>query len=54
MIEIDNYMAVTSEMSLSISSLKTPDGDSFQTDISITGNTANITCLLYTSDAADE
>ena len=41
-IEIDNYMAVTSEMSLSISSLKTPDGDSFQTDISITGNTANI------------
>ena len=42
MIEIDNYMAVTSEMSLSISSLKTPDGDSFQTDISITGNTDNI------------
>ena len=42
-IEIDNYMAVTSEMSLSIPSLKTPDGNSFQTNISITGNTANIT-----------
>ena len=42
-IEIDNYMAVTSEMSLSIPSLKMPDGNNFQTDISIAGNTANIT-----------
>jgi len=42
-IEIDNFMAVTSEMSLSIPSLKMPDGNNFQTDISIAGNTANIT-----------
>ena len=42
-IEIDNYMAVTSEMSLSIPSLKTTDGNNFQTNISIAGNTANIT-----------
>ena len=42
-IEIDNYMAVTSEMSLSIPSLKTPDGNNFQTNISIAGNTDNIT-----------
>ena len=42
-IDIDNYMAVTSEMSLSIPSLKTPEGNNFQTNISISGNTADIT-----------
>ena len=41
-IDIDNYMAITSEMNLSIPSLKTPDGSNFQTSI-------NIGCLLYTS-----
>jgi len=42
-IDIDNYMAVTSEMSLSIPSLKTPEGNNFQTNISIAGNTTDIT-----------
>jgi len=36
-------MAVTSEMSLSIPSLKTPEGNNFQTNISIAGNTTDIT-----------
>ena len=34
-IDIDNYMAITSEMNLSIPSLKTPDGSNFQTSINI-------------------
>ena len=42
-IDIDNYMAVSSEMVLSIPSLITPDGNNFQTSISITGNTTDIT-----------
>ena len=41
-IEIDNYMEVTSQMNLTIPSLKTPSGDSFQTSIDISGNTADI------------
>ena len=41
-IEIDNYMEVTSQMNLTIPSLKTPSGDSFQTSIDIAGNTADI------------
>ena len=41
-IEIDNYMGVTSQMNLTIPSLKTPSGDSFQTSIDIAGNTADI------------
>jgi len=41
-IDIDNYMEVTSEMVLSIPSLKTPDGNNFQANISIAGNTTNI------------
>ena len=42
-INIDNYMAVTSEMNLSIPSLKMPNGNNFQTSISIAGNSNNIT-----------
>ena len=41
-IEIDNYMEVTSQMNLTIPSLKTPSGDSFQISIDIAGNTADI------------
>ena len=41
-IEIDNYMEVTSQMNLTIPSLKTPSGNSFQTSIDIAGNTADI------------
>ena len=41
-IEIDNYMEVTSQMNLTIPSLKTPSGNSFQTSIDISGNTADI------------
>ena len=41
-IEIDNYMEVTSQMNLTIPSLKTPEGESFQTSIDIAGNTADI------------
>ena len=41
-IEIDNYMALGSEMSLTIPSLKTSAGNDFQTSISISGNTADI------------
>ena len=41
-IEIDNYMEVTSQMNLTIPSLKTPTGNSFQTSIDIAGNTADI------------
>ena len=42
-INIDNYMAVTSEMILSIPSLKMPNGNNFQTSISIAGNSNNQT-----------
>ena len=41
-IEIDNYMEVTSQMNLTIPSLKTPTGNSFQTSIDIAENTADI------------
>ena len=41
-IEIDNYMELTSQMNLTIPSLKTPSGNSFQTSIDIAGNTADI------------
>ena len=35
-------MEVTSQMNLTIPSLKTPTGNSFQTSIDIAGNTADI------------
>ena len=41
-IDIDNYMAVTSDMVLSIPSLKAVDGSNFQTSISIAANSENI------------
>ena len=41
-IDIDNYMAITSEMNLSIPSLKTPDGSIFQTSINISSNSSNL------------
>ncbi|MEL0174291.1 MAG: hypothetical protein VW904_06110 [bacterium] len=41
-IDIDNYMAITSEMNLSIPSLKTPDGSNFQTSINIGANSSNL------------
>ena len=41
-IDIDNYMAVTSNMVLSIPSLKAADGSDFQTSISIAANSENI------------
>ena len=41
-IDIDNYMAVTSDMVLSIPSLKAADGIEFQTSISIASNSENI------------
>ena len=41
-IDIDNYMAVTSDMVLSIPSLKAEDGSDFQTSISIAANSENI------------
>ena len=41
-IDIDNYMAITSEMNLSIPSLKTPDGSIFQTSINIGSNSSNL------------
>ena len=41
-IDIDNYMAITSEMNLSIPSLKTPDGSIFQTSINIGANSSNL------------
>ena len=41
-IDIDNYMAVTSDMVLSIPSLKAADGSDFQTSISIAANSENI------------
>tara|TARA_B100001248_G_scaffold181931_1_gene138516 strand:- start:1828 stop:4734 length:2907 start_codon:yes stop_codon:yes gene_type:complete len=41
-IDIDNYMAITSEMNLSIPSLKTPDGSNFQTNINIGANSSNL------------
>jgi len=41
-IDIDNYMTVTSDMVLSIPSLKTADGSDFQTSISIAANSENI------------
>ena len=41
-IEIDNYMAITSDMSLSIPSLKTLDGSDFQTNISIGANSSDL------------
>ena len=37
-IDIDNYMAITSEMNLSIPSLKTPNGSNFQTSINVGAN----------------
>ena len=41
-IEIDNYMAITSEMNLSIPSLKTPDGSDFQTSINIGATSSDL------------
>ena len=41
-IDIDNYMAVTSDMVLSIPSLKAADGSDFQTSISIAANSESI------------
>ena len=41
-IDIDNYMDITSEMNLSIPSLKTPDGSNFQTNINIGANSSNL------------
>ena len=41
-IDIDNYMAITSEMNLSIPSLKTPDGYNFQTSINIGANSSDL------------
>ena len=41
-IDIDNYMAITSEMNLSIPSLKTPDGFNFQTNINIGANSSDL------------
>ena len=41
-IDIDNYMAITSEMNLSIPSLKTPDGSNFQTSINIGANSSDL------------
>ena len=41
-IDIDNYMAVTSDIVLSIPSLKAVDGSDFQTSISIAANSENI------------
>ena len=41
-IDIDNYMAITSEMNLSIPSLKTPDGSDFQTSINIGANSSDL------------
>ena len=41
-IDIDNYMAVTSDIVLSIPSLKAADGSDFQTSISIAANSENI------------
>ncbi|MFL2994164.1 MAG: hypothetical protein ACJZ1Y_00930 [Candidatus Neomarinimicrobiota bacterium] len=41
-IDIDNYMAVTSDMVLLIPSLKAADGSDFQTSISIAANSENI------------
>ena len=41
-IDIDNYMAITSDMNLSIPSLKTPDGSNFQTSINVGANSSNL------------
>ena len=41
-IDIDNYMAITSEMNLSIPSLKTPDGSNFQTSINVGANSSDL------------
>ena len=41
-IDIDNYMAITSEMNLSIPSLKAPDGSDFQTSINIGANSSDL------------
>ena len=41
-IDIDNYMAITSEMNLSIPSLKNPDGSDFQTSINIGANSSDL------------
>ena len=41
-IDIDNYMAITSEMNLSIPSLKTPNGSNFQTSINVGANSSGL------------
>ena len=41
-IDIDNYMAITSELNLSIPSLKTPDGSDFQTSTNIDANSSDL------------
>jgi len=46
-IDIDNYMSVTSNMVLSIPSLKTIDGNNYQSNINISANSENI---LTTTD----
>ena len=46
-IDIDNYMSVTSNMVLSIPSLKTTDGNNYQSNINISANSENI---LTTTD----
>ena len=41
-IDIDNYMAIASEMNLSIPSLKTPNGSNFQTSINVGANSSGL------------
>jgi len=41
-IEVDNYMALSSDLSILIPSIETPSGFAFQTDLEIPGNTIGI------------
>ena len=41
-IEVNNYMALSSDLSIAIPSLETPSGAAFQTSLEIPGNTADI------------
>ena len=49
-IEVDNYMALSSELSIVISSLETSSGAAFQTSLEIQGNTADILDSTSMSD----
>ena len=42
LIEVDNYMALDSDLNIAIPSIETPSGNTFQTSLSITRNTTNI------------